>query len=196
MRRVLISVATATTLLAGVATAPTALADVHPGPTRTEAVGVSAPEPITAPRPAPLTGDEAFAPPGSAPVTASLVGEQGPQPVTVPGTKGSEWWLSWTRSGASVKTWENIRWSWSFQYFMRSKLGYQQGFVTAACAFVPSTPAKAACALAANTFYTYVKNLVENGIATKRCLQYKVPVTTNAATVASQTRFWLITCRH
>ena len=109
MRRVLISVATATARLAGVATAPTAMADVQAGPVSGEVAGASGAATVgqstggTAPTP--LRGDEAFTPPGSEPTTEVPAGEEVPQLIQVPGTEGIRAFMTRRRLldvGASV----------------------------------------------------------------------------------------------
>lgn len=155
--------------------------------------------------PTPLASDEELNAPGAEPTidvdippTTASVSSSGPQTVSVPGTRGSEYWLTFTRSGLAIRTWSNYRWSWSWMWYMKPKLDSQQAFVSGACAVIPTTgaPVRAACALAANLFYIHMRSLINQGLATKRCLQYKIPVTSFPTTMIRDTRFYLVTCRH
>ena len=107
--------------------------------------------------------------------------------------KGSDYWYGLAINSLNqLKTVVYLRYSWSWMWWLRDHWDYITMLTSAACAFLPSTLAKACGALVA-AWYWPLKSLISSGLSQKKCIRLRFP-----APPLTDVSLWqraLVTCR-
>lgn len=114
--------------------------------------------------------------------------------VVVPAAKRSDWWYAVAVSpSGSLRTVVNVRYSWSWMWWLRDHMDTVQGLTSAACGLLVDAKLVAACGAVVTLYFSSMKGKINQGLRAKKCLQVREP----APPVAdySLVRLDLVTCR-